>query len=360
MLHARRRRCCSSTPTAICCRSWGGPGAGYDWPKSEHGIYVDADGNVWLAGNGNDDHQILKFTPDGKFLQQIGKAGSTGGSNSTTQLGRPAHMVIDEAAGELYVADGYGNRRIVVFDVEDRRLQAALGRLRQKAPSDDKLPAYEPVAQPLSQQFANPVHCVRLSSDGLVYVCDRANDRIQVFQKDGTFVKEFRVEPQTLQNGSVWDLVLSEDARAALHLRRRRRQQARSSRSTARPARRWRASAGRAAWPANSSGCTTWRSTRRATSTPPRSAPAGARRSSSAWSSPRRRRDSPRYASAFVTTSATSFDRPVVRADAFQRRAGVRLPAGVELPPAVERRAMRAATCGLRASSASARSATKA
>ena len=223
----RRRRCCSSTPDGKLLRSWGGPGAGYDWPKNEHGIHVDAAGNVWVAGNGNDDHQILKFTPDGKFLQQIGKAGSTGGSNSTTQLGRPAHMVTDDAAGELYVADGYGNRRVVVFDIEDRRLQAPLGRLRHQDADRRQAAGLQAGRDHRAvEAFANPVHCVRLSRDGLVYVCDRANDRIQVFKKDGTFVKEFRVDAETLQNGSVWDLVLSEDAAAALHLRRRRRQQA--------------------------------------------------------------------------------------------------------------------------------------
>ncbi len=97
-------------------RAWGGPAEGYDWPKMEHGIFVDKEGNVWLAGNDASDHQILKFSPDGKFLQQIGKAGSTGGSNSETQLGRPAHLQIDEAANELYVADGYLNRRVIVVD----------------------------------------------------------------------------------------------------------------------------------------------------------------------------------------------------------------------------------------------------
>ena len=209
-------RCCKPAPPVMefdadgnLLRHWGGPGAGYEWPKNEHGIFIDNDGNVWLAGNDNADHQILKFTPDGKFLQQIGKAGSTGGSNSTTQLGRPAHMVIDEPAGELYVADGYLNRRVIVFDARTgayKRHWGAYG----NTPSDEKLPAYRADA-PLSRQFANPVHCVRISADGLVYVCDRANDRIQVFRKDGAFVKEFRVEPQTLANGSVWDLVLSTD-----------------------------------------------------------------------------------------------------------------------------------------------------
>ncbi len=209
-------RCCAPAPAVLefdtdgnLLRSWGGPGEGYDWPKMEHGIFVDRDGNVWLAGNDASDHQILKFAPDGKFLQQIGRAGSTGGSNSETQLGRPAHLQIDEAANELYVADGYLNRRVLVLDSRTGAYKRHWGAYGHR-PSDDKQPPYDPKA-PLAQQFANPVHCVRLSNDGLVYVCDRVNDRIQVFRKDGAFVKEFRVEPQTLANGSVWDLVLSED-----------------------------------------------------------------------------------------------------------------------------------------------------
>ena len=213
-------RCCIAPPPVLqfsgdgkLLRSWGGPGEGYDWPKTEHGIHVDKDGNVWLAGNGKDDHQILKFSPDGKFVQQIGKAGATGGSTSKTQLGRPAHMVTDEAAGELYVADGYLNRRVAVFDLKTGEHKRHWGAYGTKDPTDDKLPPYKQVAiTELSKSFSNPVHCVRLSRDGLVYMCDRANNRIQVFQKDGTFVKEFQVDPQTLQNGSVWDLVLSEDS----------------------------------------------------------------------------------------------------------------------------------------------------
>lgn len=213
-------RCCKPAPSVLqfspdgtLLKSWGGPGQGYEWPKSEHGIHIDKEGNVWLAGNDKDDHQILKFTPDGKFLQQIGKAGSTGGSNSTTQLGRPAHMVTDAAVSELYVADGYGNRRIIVFDAKTGAYKRHWGAYGTKTPTDDKLPPYQPVPiSALSKSFSSPVHCVRLSDDGLVYVCDRANDRIQVFSKDGIFVKEFQVEAQTLQNGSVWDLVLSEDA----------------------------------------------------------------------------------------------------------------------------------------------------
>ena len=227
-------RCCIAAPPVLqfspdgkLLRSWGGPGQGFDWPKTEHGIHVDKAGNVWIAGNDNDDHQILKFTPEGKFLMQIGKAGSTGGSNSPTQLGRPAHMVTDDAARSSMSPTATATAASSCSTPNTGAYKRHWGAYGTKQPTDEKLPPYKPVASAdLSKSFSNPVHCVRLSRDGLVYVCDRANDRIQVFKKDGTFVSEFQVEPQTLQNGSVWDLVLSEDRGAALHLRRRRRQHA--------------------------------------------------------------------------------------------------------------------------------------
>ena len=210
-------KCCTPAPPVLqfdadgsLLRSWGGPGQGYEWPESEHGIYIHRDGTVWIAGNGAKDNQILQFTPEGKFLRQLGRSGKTEGSNSPGQLGRPAHMVIDDAADELYVADGYANRRIVVFDAATLAYKRHWGAYGER-PHDEKLPPYHPRAA-LVRSFGNPVHCVRLSGDGLVYVCDRANDRIQVFQKSGRYVNEFRIEPETLQNGSVWDLVLSEDA----------------------------------------------------------------------------------------------------------------------------------------------------
>jgi hypothetical protein len=183
--------CCTAAPPVLkfdsdgnLLASWGGAGKGHPWIKNEHGIHVDRDGNVWLGGN-NEGDQILKFAPDGKFLQQIGKDDGTKGSNSTTRLGRPAHMMTDPDANEVYVADGYGNRRIIVFDSRTGEYKRHWGAGGTKTPHDDKLPAYSPAAAP-SPSFHNPVHCVRLSNDG-------------------------RVEPQTLQNGSVWDLVLSED-----------------------------------------------------------------------------------------------------------------------------------------------------
>jgi DNA-binding beta-propeller fold protein YncE len=207
-------KCCKPAPPVLqfdaqgnLLKSWGGKAAGYDWPESEHGIHVDRQGNVWLAGNGPKDQQILVFDQDGKFQRQLGKAGEVGGSNNPNGLGRPAHMIVD--GDELYVADGYANRRVVVFDARTLAYKRHWGAYGEK-PHDDKLAPYDPRAA-LARSFGNPVHCVRVSNDGLVYVCDRANDRIQVFDKSGKFVREHRIEPETLQNGSVWDLALSED-----------------------------------------------------------------------------------------------------------------------------------------------------
>ena len=207
-------RCCLPMPAVAefdrdgkLLRSWGPTGSGFDWPKVEHGIYIDGEGNVWLAGNAVGDHQILKFTQDGKFLMQIGRSGPTEGSNSPTQLGQPANMIVSK--GELFVADGYGNKRVIVFDAATGAYKRHWGAYGGR-PSDDKLPAYDP-AQPPSRQFSNPVHCVRMSREDLLYVCDRTNNRIQVFTRAGEFRQEFRVEPLTVANGSVWDMVLSHD-----------------------------------------------------------------------------------------------------------------------------------------------------
>lgn len=206
-----RTKCCVPAPPVMefdaqgkLLRAWGGPGQGYDWPESEHGINIDPKGFVWIGGNGNKDGHILKFTKDGKFVLQIGKAGPQTSSTDTTRLGRPADTEVDVAANEVYVADGYQNHRVIVFDADTgafKRMWGAYG----KPPTDNKLPPYSPAAAP-SQQFGNPVHCVKIARDGLVYICDRQNDRIQVFRKDGTFVKEFFVAKDTLANGSVWDL----------------------------------------------------------------------------------------------------------------------------------------------------------
>jgi hypothetical protein len=208
--------CCVAAPPVLVfdssgniVRSWGGPGQGYEWPESEHGIYVDAEDNVWLAGNGPRDHQLLKFTLDGRFLMQIGRAGASTGSNDTANLNRPADTEVDTATREIYVADGYGNRRIVVFNSDTGAYLRHWGAYGER-PHDNPLPAYDP-AQPPSRSFQSPVHCVRLTRDGLVYVCDRTNNRVQVFRRDGTFVQEFFVARETRLNGAIADLVPSRD-----------------------------------------------------------------------------------------------------------------------------------------------------
>jgi DNA-binding beta-propeller fold protein YncE len=209
-------KCCRAAPPVIVfdqvgnvVRAWGGPGAGYEWPESEHGVFVDDTDSVWIAGNGNKDSQILKFTLDGKFLMQIGRSGQSKGSNDTANLGSPADINVDVAAREVYVADGYRNRRVIVFDSMTgayKRHWGAYG----KPPSDEMTPPYDP-ARPPSAQFGQPVHCVRLANDGLLYVCDRTNDRFQVFRKDGTFVSESFFEKDTRLNGSVSELAFSPD-----------------------------------------------------------------------------------------------------------------------------------------------------
>jgi hypothetical protein len=204
-----RSDCCVPAPPVMefdaegnLLQAWGGPAPGYEWPENEHGIFVDHEGNVWIAGNGDNDHQVLKFTQDGTFLLQIGQAGVTGGDGDTQHLGQPADMEVDPETNEVYVADGYLNHRVIVFDAETGEYKRHWGAYGF-APGDPEAPS----------QFGNPVHCVRITNDGLVYVCDRANNRVQVFEKDGTFVKEFEIEPDTLGNGSTWDVDVSPDRR---------------------------------------------------------------------------------------------------------------------------------------------------
>jgi DNA-binding beta-propeller fold protein YncE len=213
-------KCCVAAPPVLefdaagnLLRSWGGPGTGYNWPQNEHGIHVDAAGFVWVTANGENDGQVIKFTRDGKFVMQIGKVGPQTGNADTTRLGQPAGIEVDAGANEVYIADGYYNKRVIVFDATTgafKRMWGAYG----KPPSDADKPNLRRTAPPTEAQltqFGNPVHCVRIAKDGLVYVCDRLNNRIQVFHKDGSFVKQFSIEPKTAGNGSVWDVVLSRD-----------------------------------------------------------------------------------------------------------------------------------------------------
>jgi DNA-binding beta-propeller fold protein YncE len=229
----------TNPPTADCCVAappvlefdeagdlighWGGPGEGYDWPDTNHGITVDYKGNVWIGGNGRGaapsgggtapapfhDNMILKFTQQGKFLMQIGHPSQSKGSNDTENVKGAAKMFVDPKTNELIVADGYGNHRVIVFDADTGKYKRLWGAYGNK-PDDTNLGRYNPDAPP-AQQFRNPVHCAELSNDGLLYVCDRPNDRIQVFKPDGTYVKEMFIEKRTLGDGSAWDIAFSKD-----------------------------------------------------------------------------------------------------------------------------------------------------
>jgi DNA-binding beta-propeller fold protein YncE len=229
---------------------WGGPGQGYDWPATPSGIAVDDAGNVWIGGSGVGDGQILKFSHDGKFLMQSGKPGKavaaataeTGGyapgtlggppaaaagrggrgggagtnpvaqpmgdSNNMDEFGAPARFSFDTKANEVFVADGYRNRRVAVLDMTSGKIKRMWGAYGKK-PDDTDRSAYS-AGSPAAQHFRD-VTCAVLAKDGMLYVCDRGNDRIQVFQKSGTFVKEKSVAPKTLGEGSVWDIAFSRD-----------------------------------------------------------------------------------------------------------------------------------------------------
>jgi len=220
--------CCGAAPPVLefdpegkLVGHWGGPGAGYEWPTSNHGITVDHKGNVWIGGNGPGDSQVLKFSKTGKFLLQVGKANArlgamkdgkptyAGGSNDPISFGRVAKIFVDPSANETYLADGYLNKRVAIIDADSGKLKRYWGAYGNK-PDDTDLGPYKPEAAP-AQQFRTPVHCADLSNDGLVYVCDRPNNRIQVFKKDGTFVKEAFYAKNSQGDGAVFDIAFSKD-----------------------------------------------------------------------------------------------------------------------------------------------------
>ena len=225
--------CCQPAPPVLAfdqegnlVYSWGGRGTetgDYSWPESNHGITIDHMDNVWIGGNGDSDSHVLKFTKDGTFLMQIGIPGArqtgeddgepvfTPDSNSMDSYGRVAKIGIEPEANEAYFADGYFNRRVAVVDADSGELKRYWGAYGNQPDDEyDFGGPYQPGGEP-SQQFRGPVHCSEISNDGLVYVCDRAGDRIQVFRKDGTFVAEGLIAPNTLQNGSAWDIDFSHD-----------------------------------------------------------------------------------------------------------------------------------------------------
>lgn len=209
--------CCVPAPAVIefdeagnVLQAWGGSTTeAYRWPDSEHGIFVDHNDNVWITGNGNDDAHILKFTNNGKFLLQIGQHGQSRGSNDTSNLGRPAGLFVYAPTNEVFVADGYANRRVIVFDTETGMYKRHWGAYGNRP--DDTAPRTRTAEGPGSPQF-NLVHGVAVSDDGIVYVGDRVNNRVQAFRLDGTFVNEVYIERGTLATeGTSFDVGFSAD-----------------------------------------------------------------------------------------------------------------------------------------------------
>ena len=236
--------CCTAAPDVLAFNPAGdvikhwGKAAGHDWPTSNHGITIDKDGNVWLGGNGPDqpgpaagtmaqfqadakrapgageggeggryhDSFILKMSPDGKYLGQIGKANASKGSLDTENVRGVALVRFLPGTNELVAADGYGNHRISVWDATTMKFKRMWGAYGKK-PSDENIPPYNPK----SPQFGNPVHCAEPTKDNLLYVCDRMNNRVQIFKFDGTFVREFVIQPKSKGDGTPWGIAFSQD-----------------------------------------------------------------------------------------------------------------------------------------------------
>ncbi|HEY3159526.1 MAG TPA: SBBP repeat-containing protein [Vicinamibacterales bacterium] len=184
-------------------KSWGGDGAGYEWPQREHGIHIDNKGFVWITGNNCPtngianlkpvaDDQILKFTQDGKFVMQIGHSNQSKGNADTTNVHRAADVQVNPRTNELIVADGYGNHRVIVFDADSGRFKRMWGAFGNKPVDDDHCEVVTPKEFPPGDGPSNfsIVHAVRLSKDGTVYVADRENRRVQSFTADGKFLKQ--------------------------------------------------------------------------------------------------------------------------------------------------------------------------
>lgn len=208
--------CCIPAPNVLefdaagnLVNSWGGPADDYDWPASNHGISIDYKDNIWIGGNARSDSHILKFTRDGTFLAQYGSPDAEIDSHSRESFGSVAEIAFDTDANEAYVADGYRNKRVAVLDMDSGKLKRYWGAYGN-VPDDTNLGPFTPGEEP-AQQFRNPVHCAEPSTDGYVYVCDRVNNRLQVFHSDGTFVQELFVKPNSLGDGSVWDISFSSD-----------------------------------------------------------------------------------------------------------------------------------------------------
>ncbi|MEZ5288924.1 MAG: hypothetical protein R2712_29805 [Vicinamibacterales bacterium] len=224
--------------TGTFVNAWGGPGIeGFDWPDSEHGIAIDYKDNVWIGGSApvapslfrRNDDMLLKFTHDGQHLLQIGGRDSSptsadpprpGGNAATDSVHQSADVYVYPATNEAFVADGYGNRRVAVFDADTAAFKRAWGAFGNE-PQDVLTPPGPPArggAPPTldtegqgAPQFGSPVHAVKVSKDGLVYVADRSNRRVQVFKVDGTYVTQMFLNRAGPASGSAAGIAFSPD-----------------------------------------------------------------------------------------------------------------------------------------------------
>ncbi len=219
--------CCIPAPAVLefdvegnLLRSWGKRNEVPGWPRSEHTIFTDRAGNVYIAGAQPSD-TIMKFTADGKFISEFGHRGPSVPNEGQKQdnqqtsllLRGVASATLDEDAKELYVADGYLNKRVLVFNSDTgafKRGWGAYGKPLSEISNDGQPQVGREGTEP-AKDFKSPVHCVRISKDGLVYVCDRGGNRVQVFTKDGKFQKEFFVARNTGMRGTVGSVDFSPD-----------------------------------------------------------------------------------------------------------------------------------------------------
>lgn len=188
--------------------AWGGPAEGFDWPDQPHGISVDYKDNVWITGANytltpplRSDDMLLKFTSQGKFLLQIGGRTRNHGNRDTKNVNRSSDVVVHAKRNEAFVADGYGNRRVIVLQADTgafRRMWGAFGNVPEDGPQGVGSNAAPPTPKdvkldtdgPGASQFMNPIHAIKISNDDLVYVADRGSRRIQVFNLDGKYVTQ--------------------------------------------------------------------------------------------------------------------------------------------------------------------------
>lgn len=188
-------------PSGTFVQAWGGASTGVPWPQSEHGIFVDHKDFVWIGGNGPED-QVLKFTREGDLVMQIGHPGEARGNTDTMNLGRPADTWVYEPTNEVFIADGYGNRRVIVYDADTGAFKRMWGAFGNEPTDGEADPAWALEQEgPGPPQFSQPVHAARVSNDGLVYVSDRGGKRVQVFTLDGEYVSQVFIGRECLAPG---------------------------------------------------------------------------------------------------------------------------------------------------------------